>query len=47
VLAQRLDRTNGRLLEIQHKLEREHHPPGAIARRIETIGESLRFGPPI
>lgn len=47
VLAQRLDRANDRLLEIQHELEREQHPPGAIAKMIETIGESLRFGPPI
>ncbi|HEX6142054.1 MAG TPA: cyclic nucleotide-binding domain-containing protein [Geminicoccaceae bacterium] len=47
VLAQRLDATNDRLLEIRRKLEREEHPPSAIARMIETLGESLRFGPPI
>jgi CRP/FNR family cyclic AMP-dependent transcriptional regulator len=46
-LAQRLDRANDRLLEIQRKLESEQHPPGAIAKMIETIGDSLRFGPPI
>jgi CRP/FNR family cyclic AMP-dependent transcriptional regulator len=47
VLAHRLDRANDRLLEIQRRLEQEQHPPGAIAKMIETIGESLRFGPPI
>lgn len=47
VLAGRLDQANQRLLEVQRKLEREQHPPGAIAKMIETIGESLRFGPPI
>lgn len=47
VLAHRLDRANDRLLEVQRTLEQEQHPPGAIAKMIGTIGESLRFGPPL